>query len=55
MIDIICELYFIFIVWGYEIIWYDILYIVRKVFVIFGWILFIWYVVNKCLEKNGRK
>ena len=54
-IDTIRELYFISTAWGHETTWHDILYIVRKVLAILGWILLTWYVANKCLEKNGRK
>ena len=54
-IDTIRELYFISTAWGHEATWHDILYIVRKVLAILGWILLTWYVANKCLEKNGRK
>lgn len=49
------ELYFIFIAWDNEAARHNILYIVRKVSAMLGWIFLTWYVANKCLEKNGRK
>jgi hypothetical protein len=47
-IDTIRELYFISTAWGHETTWHDILYTVRKVLAILGWILLTWYVANKC-------
>lgn len=53
--DTIRELYFIFIQWNNEAVLHDILYTVRKVLAMLGWVFLTWYTANKCLEKNGRK
>lgn len=52
-LDMIRQLYFIYIQWNHEAALYDITHIVRKVLAMLGWIFLTWYTADKCLEKNG--
>lgn len=52
-LDMIRQLYFIYIQWNNEAALYDITHIVRKVLAMLGWIFLTWYTADKCLEKNG--